>query len=217
MPYAKFKKCGHPKSPKNAVQYKNDRYPRCRACGLKSMRRYRDSPKGRTMWARWRNQEPLYPVWNTLRARLTNPKARKYDLYGGKGYKLYHKWRDFEQFKKWALANGWKPGLVVTRHDPNGHFFPSNCYTTSHTDSLRRRKTWGKVPLKGVFKHGHFRDGAERYSSKIYRTYDGERKSLWLGSYRDPKEAAEMFQLAVEFFDEHGYLPDTFEEFLNKL
>lgn len=79
------------------------------------------------------NISHLYMIWSDMKYRCTNPKNRKYYRYGARGIKVCDKWLDkehgYENFKSWALENGYKDncGLSIDRIDVDGNYCPENC------------------------------------------------------------------------------------------
>ena len=74
----------------------------------------------------------LYRVWLTMNSRCRNPKVAVYPRYGGRGISVCDEWRDYRNFKKWALENGYdfnaKQGqCTIDRINNDGNYEPSNC------------------------------------------------------------------------------------------
>ena len=70
----------------------------------------------------------LYHRWLDMKNRCYNPKASRYERYGGRGITVCNGWRNsFEAFRDWALANGYSDDLSIDRTDPNGNYCPENC------------------------------------------------------------------------------------------
>lgn len=69
----------------------------------------------------------LYRILTRLKQATSNPNYCHYANYGGKGVKLAEEWKDWETFKAWALAHGYKKGLHLHRKDSNGDYSPENC------------------------------------------------------------------------------------------
>ena len=96
--------------------------------------RYKDLYKRR---ASDRRKDKLYTTYLRMCERCSqgsnNP---KYRLYRERGIKVL--FDGPQHFKKWALSNGYEPGLTIDRIDPFGHYEPSNCRWVSHEENSRR-------------------------------------------------------------------------------
>ena len=69
-----------------------------------------------------------------MRSRCKNPKATKYEYYGGKGIKVCKEWdEDFICFYNWSINNGWAKGLSIDRINGNKDYCPDNCRWTTYT------------------------------------------------------------------------------------
>lgn len=70
-------------------------------------------------------QSRTYNSWTTMIQRCTNPKATKYDLYGGAGVSVSDEWRSFDRF----LADmGERPeGKTLDRIDGSKGYCKENC------------------------------------------------------------------------------------------
>jgi hypothetical protein len=84
----------------------------------------------------------LYSTWAGMISRCSNKIHVAYDSYGGKGVKICDSWLDFEQFKNWALSNGYQENLTLDRIDSTGNYEPSNCkWSTKTEQSINRSIT----------------------------------------------------------------------------
>lgn len=70
----------------------------------------------------------LYKIYAKMKERCYDPNYPERHLYGGRGIKICQEWLDsFENFRDWALANGYNDKLSIDRIDPNKDYEPSNC------------------------------------------------------------------------------------------
>jgi hypothetical protein len=60
-----------------------------------------------------------------MKRRCTNPDKHHKKYY--KDIKICKDWYDFDNFKNWALNNGYEDGLTIERLNVFGHYEPSNC------------------------------------------------------------------------------------------
>jgi len=70
----------------------------------------------------------LYKIWTGIKKRCYYKKDKNYYLYGGRGVNVCDEWlNDYENFKAWAMQNGYKSGLTIDRIDNEGNYEPNNC------------------------------------------------------------------------------------------
>ena len=81
------------------------------------------------------NPKSPYVAWSHLKERCNCPTCPAYKFYGKKNIKVCEEWNDYANFKKWALANGWKKGLTIDRIDSNGNYEPNNCRWIPNRDN----------------------------------------------------------------------------------
>ena len=96
----------------------------------------------------------LYNIWQGIKGRCSNPNLYAYKYYGGKGVKICDEWREWKNFKEWALNNGYQEDLTIDRIDVDGDYEPSNCRWATMQVQCNNRT------------HNH------------YITYDGRTQSL---------------------------------------
>ncbi|MBR6551974.1 MAG: hypothetical protein IKT89_03940 [Clostridia bacterium] len=82
----------------------------------------------------------LYRVWANIKSRCTNPNYPRFKDYGGRGIALCESWLIFENFKCWALSNGYTDKLTIDRIDNNGNYEPNNCrWVTQKINNTNKR------------------------------------------------------------------------------
>lgn len=87
--------------------------------------------KGRPGW---------YRTWMNMVLRCTCITHSSYPDYGGRGIKVCSEWlHNPEAFGRWALSQGWRPGLVIDRIDSDGDYTPNNCRWVTYLWSNRNR------------------------------------------------------------------------------
>ena len=69
----------------------------------------------------------LYNSWSAMKNRCLSVNNTHYEYYGGRGITICDEWLDYENFKSWALQNGWDNNLTIDRIDYNGNYEPNNC------------------------------------------------------------------------------------------
>lgn len=79
-----------------------------------------------------------YNTWRTMTQRCTNPKATKFENYGGRGITVCERWRVFNNF----LADmGERPlDRSLDRIDSDGNYEPGNCRWATHVEQNRNRR-----------------------------------------------------------------------------
>lgn len=73
-----------------------------------------------------RRKTPEYNSWHSAVQRCTNPRARNYLFYGGRGITMCERWR--KSFLAFYTDMGPRPdGTTIDRIDVNGNYEPGNC------------------------------------------------------------------------------------------
>ena len=83
----------------------------------------------------------IHSIWLNMKARCNNPNRPKYPRYGGRGIKICNEWLEsYENFRDWAMANGYRDDLSIDRIDVNGNYEPNNCRWTDMKTQQRNRR-----------------------------------------------------------------------------
>lgn len=170
--------------------------------------------------------------------RCYNEKSIAFKDYGEKGITVCTEWHDREQFRKWAIENGYVKGLRLERKDSSGNYEPYNCY---FGDSLKRKSgiakrakaikqhrklmkefagienNYSKTRIYNIFKLMHVR--CENVSDPHYEKYGGRGINVcdeWSGEdgffyfYKWAMENGYSEKLSIDRIDNNnGYSPDN--------
>lgn len=129
----------------------------------------------------------LHRLHNGMRKRCYNTNHEHFHYYGGreKPVIVCEEWLySMEKFTDWAMANGYKKGLILDRIDPNGNYEPSNCRFVTVKESARNKckpnltatafgetkmlMDWSEDPRCGIDYHA-------LYKRIYYRGWDEEK------------------------------------------
>lgn len=109
-----------------AYSLKKSRSKACMACGRK---------KHGDCYSR------LYHIWQNLKRRCHRKNAWAYHNYGARGIRVCDKWHNYQEFRAWALTNGYSDNLQIDRIDNNRGYFPGNCrWTTREVNQRNTRR-----------------------------------------------------------------------------
>lgn len=91
---------------------------------------------------------PEYMSWMSMIQRCTNPKHEAYRLYGGRGIRVCHRWR---QFKNFFVDMGRRPSKRYTleRKNSNRGYSLSNCRWATWEEQSRNRAANHRLTFRG--------------------------------------------------------------------
>ena len=148
-------------------------------------------------------QHPLNSTINNIIQRCENPKKYAFEHYGGRGISVCNEWKtDRKTFFDWVLANGWKQGLTIDRKDVNGNYEPENCRFVTQSVQMQNTR-----PLNNNNKTGYRGVSYSNYNKKYVSTIGLNNKSIHLGYFENPEEAA----CAYKFFVDKNKLEHKYE------
>ena len=89
---------------------------------------------------RQKSRSRLYGCWMGMRSRVLNEKADRFKSYGGRGIKLHPAWLTYENFRQWAVSNGYRDDLTLDRKDVNGDYTPDNCRWATKAEQANNKQ-----------------------------------------------------------------------------
>ena len=95
----------------------------------------------------------LKTIYNNMKSRCYNKKAKDYKYYGEKGVGICPSWREsFACFCIWALTSGYEDDLTLDRIDIDGDYCPENCRWVPMTVQSRNKSQTRKIEINGRVK-----------------------------------------------------------------
>lgn len=176
-------------------------------------------------------KEKLYNVWRTMNRRCYSPNDCNYHKYGAKGIRVCSEWRrkcdggknGYENFKEWALNNGYQIGLTIDRINPYKDYSPNNCqWVDYHTQNSKLTiSTKNNSGYIGISRTGKKND---KWRARIFIE-----KEIVIGYFDNKKDAVESRNKYIikhnlnypiqEWIGEEGYTKETYRnvyEYINE-
>ena len=100
------------------------------------------------------NKTPEYQCWINTKRRCTNPNARGFQDYGGRGIRVCERWSGENGFQHFLADMGRKPSKShsIDRIDVNGNYCPENCRWATAKEQARNRTTTRLITHNGQTK-----------------------------------------------------------------
>lgn len=117
----------------------------CGKCGFRLERVRSSVTKYKTT-----DEHRIAAIFSDMKKRCSNESNVAYKNYGGRGIKV--KFKSAEEFVKWSLSHGYKPGLSIDRIDNNGSYSPDNCRWTDNVTQSNNRRNNRVFVVDGVAK-----------------------------------------------------------------
>lgn len=89
-----------------------------------------------------------HKIWIGMRFRCRNPRARRYEQYGGRGIRVCDRWESFENF---YADMGPRPSPTHSLHRLNndGHYEPGNVVWATLEEQANNKQTSSVLTFKG--------------------------------------------------------------------
>lgn len=139
------------------------------------------------------SKHPLYALWGNIKQRCENPRAIDFDDYGGRGLQLHKEWsEDATTFIEDVIQEiGEKPGkeYSLDRIDNEVGYEPGNIRWATPKEQANNRR----LPKRKI--HPELPKGVHKMKDKFQAQVYENRKTISLGTFETPEEAAEKVQV----------------------
>jgi len=107
----------------------------------------------------------LYEIWHGMKQRCNNTNSKDAHNYSMRGISVCDDWNNsFENFRDWALSNGYDDSLTLDRIDVNGMYSPDNCRCATAKEQARNTRCNHLLEFNGITKS--IADWADEYGMK---------------------------------------------------
>lgn len=117
--------------------------------------------------------------FRTGRRRLYQSWYNMCRYQGRRDYEVPPPWRRYQAFEAWALANGWRDGLLLTRLNKDVGFVPENCaWMARYSEDRRPFRAYVKQFIHGRPAVQVAEDSGisvNAFRSRVFRGWDVER------------------------------------------
>ena len=160
----------------------------------------------------------LYSTWSGMKTRCSNDLHKSHKDYGGRGIKVCDEWLEFENFKNWAISNGYSEDLTLDRVDVDGDYCSENCKWATKLEQTINKRNITKCPIMAF---GETKDAIEwRHDERCHKdiTVSCLRyriKAGWDTELALTKPPERKHRLSVEKWLKQNH-PDIYDEYLKQ-
>ena len=126
---------------------------RCKTCDKK--RRSVEMSENPVHLRHGLSDSPEHYIWASMIQRCTNPRAKQYQDYGGRGIRVCERWTIFENFfaDMGPRPEGTHPSgraiFTIDRKDNDGDYSPDNCVWATYTQQARNKSSGRMITYQG--------------------------------------------------------------------
>lgn len=88
-------------------------------------------------------------IHSNMIQRCFNPNNPAYYRYGERGITVCDDWKNYKNFEKWSLENGYSDDLTIDRIDNDSNYEPDNCRWVSIKKNCNNRSSCHYVKAFG--------------------------------------------------------------------
>ncbi len=93
---------------------------------------------------------PIYKKWEGMKRRCSTLSGSRYGYYKKKGIQVCAEWIEFENFKQWAIANGYQDNLSLDRIDNSQGYCPDNCRWVTFSQQMHNKTNNRVIEYNGI-------------------------------------------------------------------
>jgi hypothetical protein len=94
----------------------------------------------------------LYVTWHNIIRRCECNIKKETKGYKDRGITVCFEWHDFNNFKNWALNNGYEDNLTIDRINNDGNYVPENCRFTDMITQSNNKRNNHRITHNGITK-----------------------------------------------------------------
>lgn len=94
----------------------------------------------------------IYHIWLSMKERCYSKNSKSFCDYGARGISICDDWKVFDNFYKWAIANGYDDTLTIERVNVNDSYCPENCTWIPKADQAKNTRRSVIIEIFGIKK-----------------------------------------------------------------